>query len=196
MRRVALLLTLLIAPALHAAPVPKAVKGTLDLYPSALGTKWVYAHEDGTNEHTREVTASQEKDGVTTFTVTWKQAGQTQIWDLKKDANGVYRLKQDSLAFDPPHKLLQPKMTEGEEWESEYTTGGRLTYKFVRSVGKAEQVKTPAGEFTAIPITSKDLNGNTLETTLWYADGVGLVKLQAKGGVASVLKEFTPGGKR
>jgi hypothetical protein len=196
MRRAALLLPLLLSPAVSAAPVPKAVKGTQDLYPSALGTKWVYAHEDGSNEHTREVTVSQEKDGVTTFTVTWKQGGQTQIWDLKKDATGVYRLKQDGIAFDPPHKLIQPKMTDGEEWESEYTFGGRTAYKFVRSVGKAEVVKTPAGEFTAVPINSKDLNGNTLETTLWYADGVGLVKLQAKGGVASVLKEFTPGGKK
>jgi hypothetical protein len=196
MRRVALLLPLLFLPAAPAAPVPKAVKGTQDLYPSVLGTKWVYAHEDGTNEHTREVTGSQEKDGVTHFTVTWKQGPSTQIWDLKKDATGVYRLKQDTLAFDPPHKLIQPKMTEGEEWESEYTAGGRVTYKFVRSVGKPEQVKTPAGEFTALPINSKDLSGNTLETTLWYADGVGLVKLQAKGGTASVLKEFTPGGKK
>lgn len=196
MRRVALLFALLLTPALSAAPVPKAVKGTQDFYPSSVGTKWVYAYEDGTNEHTREVTASQEKDGVTTFTVTWKQAGQTQLWDLKKDATGVYRLKQDGLAFDPPHKLIQPKMADGEEWESEYTSGGRVTYKFVRTVGKPEQVKTPAGEFTALPINSKDLSGNTLETTLWYADGVGLVKLQAKNGTPSVLREYTPGGKK
>lgn len=196
MRRVAPLFALLLTPALMAAPVPKAVKGTQDLYPSTVGTKWVYAQEDGTREHTREVTASKEKDGVTEFTVTWKEAGQTQIWELKKDATGVYRLKQDSLAFDPPHKLIQPKMTEGEEWVSEYTFGGRTAYKYVRSVGKAEVVKTPAGEFTAIPISSTDKNGNALDTTLWYADGVGLVKLQAKGGTPIVLKEYTIGGKK
>lgn len=196
MRRAALLLPLFFLQPAPAAPVPKAVKGTQDFYPSTLGTRWVYAQEDGTREHTREVTTSQEKDGETHFTVTWKDGGQTQIWDLKKDATGVYRLKQDGVEFDPPHKLLAAKTAAGDEWTSEYSWGGRVKYKYVRTVGRPEVVKTPAGEFTAFPITSREENGRGLETTLWYADGVGLVKLQPKDGTPVVLKEYAVGGKK
>ena len=177
---------------LFAAPVPKAIKAP-DYYPSTVGTKWVYGEEDGTNQHTREITASNTKDGVTEFTVTWKEGDTTQLWEMKKDSTGVHRVKQDGLDFTPPHKLFEPKMSAGDEWTSEYTFGGVRGYKYSRTVGKAEAVKTPAGEYTAVPIVSRNLNLDGDETTLWYADGVGLVKLQHKGSAAVVLREFTAG---
>jgi hypothetical protein len=190
-----LALLVLVIPA-GTAPVPK-LKAQPDYYPSTVGTKWRYSQEDGTEEHTREVTASSTKDGVTEFTVTWKEDGSTQLWELTKDATGVFRTKQDQWAFDPPHQLLQPKMGEGDEWASEYTFGGRQNkYKYTRTVGKSEVVKTLAGEFTALPIVSRNLQADGDETTLWYADGVGLVALQHKGSPKIVLREFTPGGKK
>lgn len=179
-----------------AAPVPKAVKKVPDYYPSEVGTRWVYAQEDGTNEHTREVTASSTKDGVTDFTVTWKEDGSTQLWEMKKDATGVHRIKQDGLEFNPPHQLVQPKMDAGVEWTSEYTFGGRSKYKYTRTVGKMEKLKTPAGEFDALPIVSRNLTLDGDETTLWYADGVGLVALQHQNGPKVVLREYTIGGKK
>jgi hypothetical protein len=176
-----------------AAPVPKAVKAP-DYYPSVVGTRWVYAHEDGTSEHTREVTASTTKDGVTEFTITWKEGVSTQLWEMKKDATGVYRTKQDGVEFVPPHKLLEPKMAAGDEWTSEYSFGGaRNTFKFSRTVGKAEAVKTPAGTYTAFPLVSRNLENERNESTLWYADGVGLVKLEHKRSETVVLREFTAG---
>ena len=197
MRTIALSFVLLMAAHFAlAAPVPKAIKAVPDYYPSVVGTKWVYAHEDGTNEHTREVTTSQEKDGVTTFTVTWKEDGSTQMWELKKDATGVFRTKQDGIEFTPPHQLLQPKMEAGDEWKSEYSFGeGSTLFKYTRTVGKAEVVKTPAGEFTAVPIVSRNQRAKGDETTLWYADGVGLVALQHKDSPKVVLREWTPGKK-
>jgi hypothetical protein len=194
MRTIAPPLVLLAALGLaHAAPVPKAIKAP-DFYPTAVGTKWVYGHEDGTNEHSREVTASSTKDGVTEFTVTWKDGGETQIWELKKEAGAVYRTKQDGNDFKPPHKLLDSKMSAGDEWGSEYTFGGlRTSYKYTRTVGKPEVVKTPAGEYKAVPVVSRNLRTDGDETTLWYADGVGLVKLLHAGGTPVVLREFTPG---
>ena len=187
---------LLLAPLIAvAAPVPK-LKAKADFYPSAVGTKWVYANEDGTNEHSREVTASTEKDGVTTFTITWKQGAQTQTWEMTKDADGVSRVSQNGSVFDPPHPIVKQKMAEGDEWESEYTLGrGATKYHQKRTVGKEEKVKVLAGEYSAIPLASVDLNGNTIDTTLWYADGVGLVKIVPKDGVPIVLKEFVPAKK-
>ncbi|MCU0703549.1 MAG: hypothetical protein MUF18_06175 [Fimbriiglobus sp.] len=196
MRTIALSVALLtVVVVASAAPVPKAIKATADYYPSVVGTKWVYAYEDGTNEHSREVTAATTTDGVTEFTVLWQQGRSQQVWELKKDATGVYRTKQDGEAYTPPHKLLAPKMSAGDEWVSEYTHSGD-TYKYSRSVGKAELVKTPAGEFTAIPIVSRDLSNDENESTLWYATGVGMVAIQHKAGQRIVLKEFILGGKK
>jgi hypothetical protein len=196
MRTVAPSLLILLSLPAFAAPVPKALKAAADYYPTAVGTRWVYANEDGTNEHTREVTAAATKDGVTEFTVTWKEGDSTQLWELRKDGTGVFRTRQDGLAFDPPHKLLSPQMAAGEEWASEYTFGGARGYKYTRTVGKPEVVKTPAGVFTAVPVVSRNLRANADETTLWYADGVGMVALQHKGTPRVVLREFTPGGKK
>ena len=194
MRTVAPSLALLLfALPAAAAPVPK-LKAPPDYYPSAVGTKWVYGYEDGTNEHSREVTASGTKDGVTEFTVTWKEDGETQVWEFKKDATGVYRTRQDGRDFSPPHKLFEHRMAAGDEWTSEYTFGNGLTkYQHTRTAGKAEAVKTPAGEFTAVPIVSRNQQINGDETTLWYADGVGLVALQHKNSPRVVLREFTRG---
>ncbi len=194
MRTVApsLALLLLALPA-AAAPVPK-LKAAPDYYPSAVGTRWVYGHEDGTNEHSREVTASASKDGVTEFTITWKEDGTTQLWDLTKDGTGVYRTRQDGREFSPPHKLFEHRMAAGDEWTSEYTFGNGLAkYQYTRTVGKAEVVKTPAGEYTAVPVVSRNQQVDGDETTLWYADGVGLVALQHKNSPRIVLREFTRG---
>ena len=66
-----------------------------------------------------------------------------------------------------------------------------------RSLGEAQEVETPAGKFSAVPITvtflPKDLNPDTY----WYADGVGLIKrtIGAKNEPVLELKTFTPGGK-
>lgn len=187
------LVVLLAAQFAPAAPVPKAIKAVPDFYPSVVGTKWVYANEDGTYEHTREVTASATKDGVTEFTVTWKEGESTQVWGLKKDSAGVFRTKQDDLEFTPAHQLLKPNMEAGDTWESEYTFGGGAKYKYTRTVGKSEVVKTPAGEFTAVPIVSRNGRAKGDETTLWYADGVGLVALQHAGSPKVVLREWTRG---
>lgn len=190
-------LALLLGSVVVAAPVPKALQRANDFYPSTVGTKWVYTYEDGSNEHTREVTASKtDEKGTTDFTITWKQGAATQIWELKKDATGTYRTKQDTLTFDPPHKLLPEKVADGVEWESEYSLGGgRAAYKYSRAIGKPEVVKVPAGEFTAYPIVSRNLNVNGDKTTLWYVDGVGLIKIQHESDTPIVLREFTRGGK-
>ncbi len=188
---------LLLAPLFAlAAPVPKA-KPKADYYPSAVGTKWVYTYDDDTNEHTREVTDATEKDGVTTFTITWKQGAQTQLWVMRKDDDGVSRVSQNGSEFDPPHQILKQKLADGDEWTSEYTLGkgGTTKYTHKRTVGKAESVKVPAGEYDAFPVSSVEASGNTSDTTLWYADGVGLIKIVAKDGTPIVLKEFVAGKK-
>jgi hypothetical protein len=65
-------------------------------------------------------------------------------------------------------------------------------------VGKAEEVTTPAGTFTATPVvrTTKGPNGNAA-TTFWFADGVGMIRQTSPDQKEPLqdLKAFTPGKK-
>jgi hypothetical protein len=175
-----------------AAPVPKELKKKQTYFPTAVGTKWVYEAEDGSDNQTREVTAATEKDGVRTLTILWKANGTTQTWELKEDATGLYRSKMGANAIDPPHHLLKSKLTEGDEWEGEYTQSGG-TVKYRRTVGRPEKVTVPAGEYTAVPVTQVDPDDPDDEATVWYAEGVGMVKLLQRGSRAMLLKSVTIG---
>ena len=64
------------------------------------------------------------------------------------------------------------------------------------TVGKEEELTTPAGKFAAFPITRKYVQPNIRnETTYYYGDGVGLVRQTTAGRHVQELKAFTPGKK-
>jgi hypothetical protein len=180
---------------LAAAPVPKELKKRKNYFPTAVGTKWEYVSEDGGDSQTREVTAAVEKDGVRAITIVWTTGGSSQTWELREDAAGLSRAKMGAEAIDPPQQLIKGGLTEGQEWEGEYRQGGSTT-RFRRVVGKAETVSTPAGEYTAVPVTQTDPDDPDDEATVWYAEGVGMVKLHEKGSSPLVLKAVTIGKQR
>lgn len=175
-----------------AAPVPKDLKKQKNYFPTAVGTKWEYASEDGSDSQTREVTAVTEKDGVRTVTILWTTGGSSQTWELREDAAGLARSKMGNVAIDPPQLLIKGRLAEGDEWDGEYRQG-RASTRYRRVVGKAEAVTTPAGEYTAVPVTQTDPDDPTDEATVWYAEGVGMVKLHEKGSAPIVLKAVTIG---
>jgi hypothetical protein len=177
-----------------AAPVPKELKKQKVYFPTAVGTKWEYASEDGSDRQTREVQDATEKDGVRTVTILWKATGTNQTWELKEDSTGLYRTKMGSATIDPPHLLLKPKVTEGDEWEGKYVQNG-IEERYKRVVGKAEKVTTPAGEFEAIPVLQTNPDDPDDEATVWYAEGIGMVKLHQKHSSPLVLKKVTLGKK-
>jgi len=175
-----------------AAPVPKDLKKRKVYFPTTAGTMWEYAGEDGADRQTREVRSATEKDGVRTVTILWTADGTKQTWELREDATGLYRTKMGAATIDPPHLLLKPKVTEGDEWEGTYTQNGSEE-KFRRVVGKAEKVKTPAGEFEAIPVLQTNPDDPDDEATVWYAEGIGMVKLHQKHSTPLLLKKVTIG---
>ena len=187
-----LVLLLLFTAAAVAAPVPKAVKKTGGtLMPLGLGHKWEYSSPeapDAVNE-TREITAVEEKGGV--VTATQKTTNLTQVF--RADAAGTAVISTDAREYKNPRVILKPEMKEGDSWE--WDAGG---YTEVRTVGKAEKVTVPAGEYTAVPISVKYVQqGQEFQsTTVWYADGVGLVRIDRDGQPTQVLKAFTAGGKK
>jgi len=183
---------LLVVGTLVAAPVPKAKQ--TDPFPYTVGTRWEYIrNEDEKRVYVEEVTESEEKDGVRTIRIditTDTGAKQFEKYELK---NGELRLAASTAgSYDPPMLIRKAGMKEGDTWENRYTING--SERVVEcTVGKAEELTTPAGKFTAFPITRKYGPGS--ETTYWYGDGVALVRQTTSGGKNQELKAFTPGKK-
>ena len=193
MTRFTFTLLLLAAGTLVAAPVPKAKK--LDPFPYAVGTKWEYIrNQDEKRVYHEEVTESSEKEGVRTIRV-----------DIVTDTGGkmfeTYELKDGELRLtastngDYGQGMIVRKagMKEGDTWENKYSING-TEYVVDCTVGKPEELTTPAGKYTAFPVTRKYLQPNVrTETTYWYGDGVGLVRQTTNGRQNQELKAYTPG---
>ncbi|MEO2089663.1 MAG: hypothetical protein ABGY75_09230 [Gemmataceae bacterium] len=183
---------LVVASATLAAPVPKAAKKKGDYFPTAVGSKWEYVQEGtDTLDHTREVTESDEKDGVRTATFRWTSHANayTKGSRYRIDAGGVWRLGWDDHNFDEPNLMLKAGAKAGESWDAGITK--KKPAEFVNELGAEEEVVTPAGKFQAVSVKVTQAKGGL--DTYWYAPDVGMVRWKFSNGKAIVLSTFTPG---
>lgn len=193
MTRFTLALLLFATASVPAAPVPKAIKKA-DPFPYAVGTRWEYVrNEDEKVVWAEEVTETKEADGGQTVRIditTHTGAKRFETYHLK---GGELRLTaSQNGTYEPGMLIRRADMKDGDTWENRYSLNGAESVVDC-SVGKAEELTTPAGKFTAHPITRKYASG--LETTYWYGDGVGLVRQTTNGRKTQELKAFTPGKK-
>lgn len=177
-----------------AAPVPKA-KEAARLWPTAVGTKWEYVRNG--DEHAvavEEITEASEKGGVTTVTVAiTPTAGAKRVNKLEVRADGMYVAEVTGLTIPDPFLAWKAGAKQGDTWTAKYTlTGGMRDIELVCTVGKPEEITTPAGTFTATPVTRKYTVGGDAEHVFWYADGVGLVRQTTNDRPVQELKSFTP----
>lgn len=186
-----LLAAVLVAATAVAAPVPKGLKKTGTFIPLDVGTKWEYveAGSPDTVVDRREITAVEQKDGVTF--ATQKLSGITQVF--RADATGVAVVKSNGSDYAHPRYVVKNEMKAGDEWI--WDAEG---YTERRTVGAMEKVTTPAGEFEAVKLTYRTEQNGAVgsDITVWYAAGVGLVRIDYSSGRTShVLKAFTAGKK-
>ena len=195
----AALLTLAVAVTI-AAPVPKEKKA--NYFPTAVGTKWEYEATEYTRAGTVKTEETQEvaevvvgKDGASTVRVETRTKGQKRVVSYKMRVTdaGVWSTEyMGGGVIDPPQQILKLPLKDGSKWE--YEERGREVYTTTVTAGAAEEVTTPAGKFTAVPITVvTQSRAGKYESKFWYADGVGLVKSTSGGKVVRDLKSFTPG---
>lgn len=187
---------LALASVATAAPVPKA-KAKAPFHPTAVGTRWEYIRNgDESVVYVEELTESEGKDGVVTFRIkVTPNAGDSWVSSYSL-ADGKFKVTHSrGVAYDSPMLLGTAGMKDGDTWTDSYTINGRA-YEVASTVGKSEEITTPAGKFTATPVTRKYVQPKVnSETVWWFADGVGLVRQTSGGNPAQELKAFTPAKK-
>ncbi|MEO2089665.1 MAG: hypothetical protein ABGY75_09240 [Gemmataceae bacterium] len=190
MTRLTPLVALLAVAPLSAAPVPKAA--AKNYFPLQVGHKWEYVTPDGKLAHIAEVTTKEEKGGATFYTLSYSR-GERKLTEViyRVDKDGVGFMRAGMLEYDPPMVVVNQQLTAGARWTGK-SQFDRRELEYEMEVGPAEEVKTPAGTFTALPVRQKYATIRQ-EHVSWYADGVGLVKSSAGGGISvNELKSFTP----
>jgi hypothetical protein len=183
---------ILIASTATAAPRVKAKPTAATFFPTAVGTTWVY--RDGDRRTTEVILAVEDTDDGRRLTVGWLQGWNTfSTFELLVTRRELFLVRTGNLTWTPPLSLLRTDVRAGETWgpaadESALTDG-------INRVGEREEVEVPAGRFEATPVRTASrgfLGGNTVEPTMWYSPGVGLVKADY-GRTTRVLIAFYPG---
>lgn len=175
----------------NAAPVRDAIEEEF-FYPTQSGAKWVTEGE-GSEVTTSVERVERRKDGTLVVSVVvlpnGKQARVSYKYLVSRE--GVFELQVNEEKYPQPECMFKADARPGDSWEA---SGGTHTR------GKPEQVKVPAGVFTAVPVHYKLKSPFGLESagTVWHAKGVGVVKSvhEVKGTnmrEVHVLKSFTPG---
>lgn len=173
-------------------------KPPADFFPLAKGTKWVYvlkgAEEvDMVQEVTEVAAAAEGKRAVATLVTTVLKT--EIVAEHSADEKGVYEHTRAGRNLGGPLTMIKYPIKAGTKWTEKYKyDGGDVTAEY--EVKEAEEVKTPAGKYTAYPVaqTIKTSLGKST-VTYWYADGVGMVQQEIRAfgkPDVIVLKSFTP----
>jgi hypothetical protein len=180
-------------PFAPAAPVPTHLfpKDAPLVIPTKVGTTWVY--ECDGREKTLAITSAEGKNGAVHVTTEWIARDGTRFPHMVVTVSeqGVFLVAEQGHTYHAPWCILKLPHRRGQEWETRVGKGGDAPQIGKMMSGPWEQVKVPAGEFTAArvewryPIGEKNVPPTV---TYWYAGGIGLVRL----GNSMKLKSFTP----
>jgi len=148
--------------------------------PLADGQRWVYTSLEevsvGGGVKTKKESTAQlvvveatEVDGRTAYILGWKNHGERQVVSVEGDVIVVHRGNKERLLL--PADFANPAASEKR------VRIGDLEVQ-EHQVGKAETVETPAGTYEAVPVSAVVKAAMTeVRSTVWYARGVGPVKL-------------------
>ncbi len=185
---------LLLSFATSAAPVPKHLmpKDPPFAVPTRVGTKWLYDRQ-GTDV-TLIITKVEDKDGAKLVTTEWVGEGgkHTPHMVVSVSEKGLFLLAECGEPYDTPWCIFKLPHREGEVWDCASSRGNRIRTTGKRIAGPIETVKTGTGSIEAARVDWEFVtrpNQRAFKATYWYANGIGLVRLDND----LVLKSFTPG---
>ncbi|SFI97887.1 hypothetical protein [Planctomicrobium piriforme] len=165
-----------------------------ELFPTAVGTRWVY--DAGPVEVTEEIVGEDLIEGERCLKLETRVNGKPISFEhLAVRPDGVYRVTIAGERVMPPLCFLKSSPQSGERW-SVKSKVGEIDVSGEFAGGKS-LVQTPSGRYSVITAhgTRFQSPGGELEFTYSYAPGVGKVKqvISIQGKSAQlVLKEFHP----
>ncbi len=184
------LLAVSLATIAPAAPVPTHLfpKEPRFAFPTKVGTTWVY--EVFGKEQTLVISQSEDKPKGKLVTTEWVQADGKRTPHMVHlvTAEGVFMMAEVGEEYATPWCKIKFPHREGQSWKTETSRGpNRLNITATTTAGPVEQVKLPAGEFTAARVNCEFSFGvgPPIKTIWWYADGLGQIQ--------QGLKSFKPG---
>jgi len=166
-----------IAPA---APVPTHLmsKDPPFAFPTKIGTTWIY--EVGKEEKTLVISRSEDEPRGKLVTTEWvdSDGNRTPQQVSLVTTKGMFMIAEEGENYDQPWCLLKFPHIKGQSWNHKLNRRN-VAITETTTAGPIEQVKVPAGEFTALRIDSEFfLNGGKQghKATHWYAHGIGMVQ--------------------
>jgi hypothetical protein len=178
------------------APIPRERQDSGLYHSTRKGDRWVYSYTDEREVESYVVTAVEEKSGCKIVSVGREEKGkvvETVVWSVSD--KGLYELSTGDRKNDPPLGRVQLPAKTGDEWKITQDRAGWTSLRGVGKVTVSEEVRVPAGTFTTIRVDwTYKLDYATRSKSVWYAQGVGMVKLvDWDANKEYVLKSFTVG---
>jgi hypothetical protein len=176
-------------------------------FPTWVGAKWVYltgvVGVFGEQEETRSVTAVEWTTSGVLVTVSKHESdGKTSLHEKVLITSAGLKYVEGYMGKPAsPQCMLKVPSTDGEKWEADYSVDYHEHKQECTSL-VTEKVEVPAGRFTAVRVRVQTylrdfipgglLHGGTCKEDIWYAPGVGVVKIEYGPSSTWVLKSFTP----
>jgi hypothetical protein len=192
----------LTAAPLPAAPLPDAAKETL-YFPTKVGAKWVVEGTFGGRIHQfiQTVTKVESKNGTRIVTTEIVEGESRQVvlsTQVIEVSNGELFVRPPASGQNGCSGKVLKQGKEGDRWEIDLARSDYPDAKVTRTLGKTEDVTVPAGRYKAVRVETEGKTGKfTVNSTTWYAPGVGIVKevVRTNNGLnqTNVLKSFSPG---
>lgn len=204
LRRGALIAALLALGA--GAAEPARALQAVDYLPLVPGTSWTRSSPFGTFTET-VLPGTVMVNGVATRVVELSQGGVAITrFHYTVDASGarVHRISfpttGESWTYDPPYGILPGGNfsvgTEFSETSAITVAGATQPAPHQRTneltVSRIESVTVPAGTFTALVVENEGSQfGSPVTSTVWFAEGVGIVKTSTNTGSFTIVEELT-----
>ena len=176
-----------------------AVVGSTDeeYFPLKVGTTWEYKFDNGQTQK-RSIVKKELFDGILCARMETMNGGVvTSHSHLSAMRDGIYQWSLGDNKMNPPRHQLKFPVRVGDAWRSDAKYAERSLNESYKIAGR-ENVNVPAGNYrnALFIVNDTERDGPKRAYKLWYARGVGLVRLESDFGGRKLtleLTKFTPG---
>jgi hypothetical protein len=159
------------------------------------GTKWDYrlSWDERETVFTCEAKEVETKDKKTFGRVDALLSSSQRLGeDLYTDDTGVYRTGFLGAKLNQPLAVIKYPFKARDVWKDKINVGEIQGTVVITVKDVAAAVQVPAGKFTALAVESVvEMNGEKVVASIWYANGVGIVKQETTSSSKTVIMELT-----